>query len=63
MAFEVKGFGKMIMFGGYSNLSLRNHPKIKEAINNYLNNFGVGIGGVRFLANKINAIRYKSLQY
>lgn len=47
---EVRGKGKMIMFGGYSYLSLHNHPKINAAVKNAIDKHGSGVHGVRLLA-------------
>lgn len=49
----VKGFGKMIMFGGYSYLSLHRHPKIQLAARTALEKYGTGGPGVRLLAGTI----------
>ena len=47
---RVKGKGKMIMFGGYSYLSLHKHPKIEEATKRAVEKYGSGGHGVRLLA-------------
>lgn len=47
---HVTGFGKMIMFGGYSYLSLHKHPQIQAAAKAALEQYGTGGPGVRLLA-------------
>ncbi len=41
---------KILMFGSYNYLGLANHPKIKQAIKDGLEKYGVGAGGVRLLS-------------
>jgi 8-amino-7-oxononanoate synthase len=47
---EVEDYGKMILFGGYSYLSLGNHPKILKSTNECMKQYGTGTDGVRLLA-------------
>ncbi|MEM1134811.1 MAG: aminotransferase class I/II-fold pyridoxal phosphate-dependent enzyme [Bacteroidota bacterium] len=47
---EVREKGRMLMFGGYSYLSLHNHPYIKEAIKKAVDICGSGVQGARLLA-------------
>ena len=46
----VEGKGPMIMFGGYSYLSLHKHPHIETATKKSLEQFGSGGHGARLLA-------------
>ncbi len=46
----VRGKGRMLMFGGYSYLSLHRHPKIQQRAVEALQHFGIGGYGVRLLA-------------
>lgn len=47
---EVRGKGEMIMFGGYSYLSLHKHNDIEVSVKKALEEFGSGGHGVRLLA-------------
>ena len=47
---SVKGFGDMLMLGGYSYLGLNKHPLIRQAVNEAIDRFGTGTAGSRWLA-------------
>lgn len=46
----VEGFGEMIMLAGYSYLGLNEHPAIKKAAKDAIDQYGIGTEGSRFLA-------------
>lgn len=50
---RVKGYGEMIMLGGYSYLGLIGHPKINAAAKAAIDEFGTGTHGVRLLAGTL----------
>lgn len=51
---RVKGYGEMIMLGGYSYLGLIGHPKINAAAKAAIDEFGTGTHGVRLLAGTLS---------
>jgi glycine C-acetyltransferase len=51
---RVKGYGEMIMLGGYSYLGLIGHPKIDAAAIAAIEEFGTGTYGVRLLAGTLS---------
>ena len=51
---RVKGYGEMIMLGGYSYLGLIGHPKIDAAAIAAIEKFGTGTYGVRLLAGTLS---------
>ncbi len=51
---DVKGYGEMIMLGGYSYLGLIGHPKINAAAKAAVDEFGTGTYGVRLLAGTLS---------
>jgi glycine C-acetyltransferase len=51
---DVKGYGEMIMLGGYSYLGLIGHPKINAAAKAAVDKFGTGTHGVRLLAGTLS---------
>jgi len=58
--YQVKGYGDMIMLGGYSYLGLDKHPYIQEAAIKATRHYGTGTPGVRLLAGTLDV--HKSLE-
>jgi 8-amino-7-oxononanoate synthase len=54
---RVKGYGDMLMLGGYSYLGLIGHPAIDEAARKAIERFGTGTHGVRMLAGTLSLHR------
>ncbi|MFN8110261.1 MAG: aminotransferase class I/II-fold pyridoxal phosphate-dependent enzyme [Thermoleophilia bacterium] len=55
--FEVADHGEMLMFGGYSYLSLNGHPAITAAAMDAIATYGTGTHGVRLLAGTLRVHR------